>query len=166
MNASIIETERRGHEPVQKPGKSFQAYETPRDFLDAVERRFGSLAWDLACTAENAKAPSRITSEQDALAVDWSVHCARWLCWLNPEFGNIAPWAEKCAVESQRGCRILMLTPASVGSNWFQQWVVPYAHVLELSPRLSFDGKNPFPKDLILSVYMHGLTGRSHWRWK
>jgi hypothetical protein len=66
----------------------------------------------------------------------------------------------------QRGARILFLTPASVGANWFQQYVVPFAHVIELSPRMSFDGKNPFPKDLVLSVYMHGLTGRSHWRWK
>lgn len=152
--------------PAQRPGKSFQAYETPRDFLDAVEARFGKLTWDLSASDENRKAPCWITKEQDSLSVDWNSTCASWLCWLNPPFGNIGDWAEKCAKESRLGCRILFLTPASVGSNWFQRWVVPYAHVLELSPRLSFDGKSPFPKDLILSVYMHGLTGRSHWRWK
>lgn len=154
---------------------SKQDYQTPPEFIAAVESRFGAIRWDLAADATNAKADRYyaapddkfvLPERRDALAQDWARDCGSQLCWLNPEFGNITPFAEKCAFEVQRGCRILMLTPASVGSDWFHRHVVPYAHVIELSPRMSFDGKHPFPKDLILSVYMHGLTGRSYWRWK
>ncbi len=147
-------------------GKSFQAFETPGEFLQAVALRFGFLSWDLAATPENAKAPNYFTKQQDSLKQEWRVKSGGLVCWLNPEFGCIAPWAEKCAAEMKLGARILLLTPASVGANWFQQHVVPNAHVLELSPRISFDGRHPFPKDLVLSVFYGGLTGRSHWRWK
>jgi len=34
--------------PAQKPGRSKQDYATPREFLDAVEQKFGPIGWDLA----------------------------------------------------------------------------------------------------------------------
>ena len=42
--------------PIQKPGKSFQAYQTPVVFLDAVKKRFGikRFAFDLAALRTNA----------------------------------------------------------------------------------------------------------------
>lgn len=64
------------------------------------------------------------------------------------------------------GLNILMLVPASVGTHWFAQHVVPHAHVLYLAPRLTFVGETaPYPKDLMLCVYAHGLTGSSCWQW-
>lgn len=161
---SLVPERRRG--AAHARFRSRQDYQTPDDFMLAVRNRFGAPEWDLAASAENAKAPNYITKEGDSLSSDWLALTGGALSFLNPEFGNIAPWAEKCARSMQRGCRILFLTPASPGANWFQEWVVPFSHVLELSPRMSFDGKNPFPKDTCLSVYCWGLTGRSHWRWK
>lgn len=143
---------------------SNQTFGTPDDFMAAVAKRFGRITFDLACNEDNAKAGLCYTEDDDSLQQPW--HLLGGLLWLNPPFNSIGTWAEKCAVQMQLGARILFLTPASVGANWFQQHVAPFAHVLELSPRMSFDGRNPFPKDLILSCYMHGLTGRSHWRWK
>ncbi len=147
-------------------GASFQSYQTPEEFLTAVINRFGPLGVDLAASDENYKAVHWYTEQNDSLTEAWAAHWPNTNCWLNPPFGNLAPWAAKCAAEMKLGARILFLTPASVGANWFQQHVVPNAHVIELSPRLSFDGQNSFPKDLILSVFYGGLTGRSHWRWK
>lgn len=47
--------------PAQKPGSSFQAYETPDDFVDAVVRRFGPIDVDLACHSHTSKGAIGIT---------------------------------------------------------------------------------------------------------
>ena len=137
--------------PAQKPGKSKQDYGTPRAFMRALEHRFGAIEMDLAATDENAKAPLWITPETDSLRALWDKFDVR-RAFLNPPFGTIAPWARKCA-EAER-LEILFLIPASVGSNWWAQHVHGAADlVLFLRPRLSFDGKNPYPKDCALCVY-------------
>lgn len=150
--------------PAQKPGNSKQDYATPRPFLDAVEARFGRINFDLAASAGNKVVDAYFDERKDSLKQTW--RRLPGLLWLNPPFGNIDPWAEKCAEEMREGARIAFLTPASVGANWFQDRIVPNAHVIELSPRLSFDGEHPFPKDLVLSIFYAGLTGRSGWRWR
>ncbi len=155
--------------PTIKKGKSRTDYATPKDFIQAVEHRFGPIAFDLAADYRNSVCtPDRYFGvTQDSLKQDWAQ--AHGLLWLNPPFDNIKPWALKCA-DTIHNCRrtdpLLFLTPASVGAQWFQRWVVPYAHVIELEDRLCFDGKNPYPKDCVLNVYYAGITGRSSWRWK
>jgi len=153
--------------PAQKPGKSRQDYGTPEAFINAVIKRFGPLACDLAATRENSKAPYLYKPSMDSLKYPWAISFPTGNLWLNPPFENIGVWAEKCALESlKRAGSILFLTPASIGTEWFAQWVEPYAHVIGLRPRLTFEGcKDPYPKDLILSVYSAGLRGFSTWRW-
>lgn len=154
--------------PAQKPGSSFQAYETPKDFIDAVVRRFGPIDVDLACHAHTSKGAIGITPAEDSLSVPW----CQWYdstLWLNPEFNNIPVWVEKCAEEARfmRRGRILLLTPASIGTNWFRDHVNRKAMVLGLSPRLTFKGeKDPYPKDLMLSVYGQAYSGFDTWNWK
>ncbi len=152
--------------PRQKPGNSKQDYRTPREFLDAVEERFGPLDFDLAATAENTVVPEAFFDERrDALSQSW--HLIGGLLWLNCPFGRIKPWARKCAIEARRGARILFLTPASVGSDWFADHVHRHAYVLALRPRIVFVGEeNGFPKDLQLAVYDRGMTGFDTWKWK
>jgi hypothetical protein len=177
--------------PEQKPGRSFQAYQTPKIFLDAVKKRFGIelFDWDLAATADNAVdgcgsredtkgfdvaryfGPTRMgPAFRDSLTQDWTK--LKGSLWLNPPYADIAPWAEKCAAsawyESEKAYptrRIFLLVPAAVGSNWFQRHVFNKSLVLLLNPRISFDGKAGFPKDLILACY--GLKPSVEpWRWQ
>jgi phage N-6-adenine-methyltransferase len=150
-------------EPRQRPGRSKQDYSTPQPFIDAVIARFGKLAWDLAASSENRKAQFYYDERANSLSKDWSeLHGNMW---INPPFGDIAPWAKKCAETTLLfGDRIFLLVPASVGSRWFAQHVHGKALVLALGPRLSFDGKNAFPKDLILAVYGRP-PGFDVWRW-
>jgi phage N-6-adenine-methyltransferase len=137
--------------PAQKPGKSKQDYATPWAFVRALEARFDKIELDLAATKDNAKAPLYFTPEDDSLSKDWDA-CDVKLAFLNPPFGSIAPWAKKCA--AQERLRILFLVPASVGSNWWAQHVHGKADlVLFVRPRLSFDGKNSFPKDCAVAAY-------------
>lgn len=151
--------------PSINKGKSKQDYGTPMAFIRAVEQRFGPLAFDLAASAENRKAHDYYDEAADSLAQDWTR--LEGNLWLNPPFANIAVWAEKCALTSlRRRGFILFLTPASVGANWFADHVHRKALVLGLSPRLTFEGtSDPYPKDLILSVYGYGATGFDTWRW-
>lgn len=143
-------------------GKSKQDYATPREFMRAVVARFGLLSFDLAASPHNAKNPNYFTEADDSLSKKW--HEIRGLLWLNPPFDKIAPWAAKCEAESARGAKILFLTPASIGSNWFANSVHQKALVLFLQGRISFDGIAPYPKDCMLSCF--GFTpGFEVWRW-
>lgn len=148
--------------------RSKQDYGTPADFIEAVERRFGLLSFDLACTTVNSKAMMGFHFDEgvDALTKDWSELDGN--LWLNPPFDAIYPWAKKLHIECQRRQGFaFFLTPASVGTEWFSQHVNGYAHVLGLSPRLTFEGcDDPYPKDLMLSVYGYGLHGFDTWRWR
>lgn len=167
--------------PAQKPNRSRQDFATPLDFLDAVRARFGAIAWDLAANASNctANAPRNYygpgsAAGEDSLVQDWSKLSGT--LFLNPPFGDIATWAEKAhaswrAVQAdparrhRHDWRLLLLTPASVGANWFARNVHGAACVLAISPRLTFGSETqPYPKDLILSVYALRPTF-DLWRW-
>jgi phage N-6-adenine-methyltransferase len=156
--------------PVQKPGKSVQTYATPDEFIAAVRARFKirEFFYDLAAEPETTKGLHHYCEEEDALAQDWTKFADKQL-WLNPPFGGIAPWATKCADTTPRlrarGGRLFFLTPASVGANWFAEHVHKKALVLALQGRLSFDGKDPYPKDCMLSLF--GVPpGFEVWDWQ
>lgn len=155
-------------EPKNKRGESKQDYGTPWEFIRAVEKRFGKLTIDLAASADNSKAPVYIPEELDSLTQDWVHAIGDGIGWLNPPFGKIEPWAKKCFEwkkvwnDFMTGGNLLFFTPASVGSNWFAEYVEGHALVIPVRPRLVFEGMlpnpktgkvDPFPKDLMLSVF-------------
>lgn len=159
--------------PAQRPGSSRQDYGTPAEFMRAVALKFGQPAWDLAASAENAKAPNWIGADRDSLIQDW--FRLPGLLWLNPPFARIEPWARKCVEESRLGARILLLTPASVGSDWHKDHVHGKAFVYFLNGRITFDGTPPnprtgridqYPKDCMVSAFGFGRTGFDVWNWR
>ncbi len=155
--------------PAQKPGSSEQVVQTDHLLMRAVERRFGALHVDLAATRQNTQCAEYIDKATDSLGVAWAQNWPRGRMWLNPEFNNIGEWAWKCAREClhlKKGGLILLLTPASIGANWFRDYVAPHARVIALNGRLTFVGhKQPYPKDCMLSVY--GMTpGFEVWDWR
>ncbi len=183
-----------GKMPAQRSGQSETVVGTPWEFIRACEARWGPLYCDLAATDTNHKAPYWLTEEDDAFSHDWAdldPPPARQPLWLNPPYDDIGPWAERCALESQKGARILFLVPASVGASWFRKWVVPYAESNILVPRLAFEGHHKldkktkvrtcgpeclgcqhYPKDLVCAAYgFDGIggstgTGFRYWDWK
>lgn len=168
--------------PVQKPGRSRQDYATPRAFLDAVERRFGRIHWDLAAHRGNETTGrgcfygpgSPHGGSEDSLQIPWTQYGPRLpsgdaaLQWLNPPYAHIEPWVAKASAEADIGARIAVLVPAAVGSNWFRRHVHHRAAVLALSPRLTFVGcRDTYPKDLMLCLYGLGFApGFDVWRWR
>lgn len=159
-------------------GPAKQDYGTPRIFLDAVEKRFGKIRVDLAARPDNAVTDLWIPPEFDSLKQPWRELFGDAVCWLNPPYNDIAPWAEKLHVE---GVNARFLVPASVGSNWFWNHVLPYAEVYSVG-RMAFTvgrtsggqeiflldlkGKpQVFNRDLILAVYGPDVRRGAFERW-
>jgi DNA (cytosine-5)-methyltransferase 1 len=147
---------------------SKQDYETPQPLVDALGKLFNlPVDVDLAATVDNTKAPLFITPEENSLKISWWERFGKRLCFLNPPFFDIAPWASKCNLESKLGSRILFLTPASVDSNWWDAYVHQTARVLFIQPRIKFIGaKDPYPKPCSVSCYNLNLPlWYQPWRW-
>lgn len=149
---------------------------TPQNFRAAVVDRFGAPMWDLAASQASTFAPNFYSEISNAFAHNW--HEAGGLCWLNPPYSNIAPWARKCAVEHKLGAEILLLVPFSGGANWFWDHVFPWATVYSVG-RMTFDNcfdrvtgalvTTPYAKDLILAHYNPAAlfgAGLKRWLWK
>jgi phage N-6-adenine-methyltransferase len=139
-----------------------QDYPTPRDFVASVENVLGErFGWDAAASAENAVCKAW---SGDSLNIDWPTDK---LVWLNPPFGDGANFARKCAVEAERGVRIVGLFLAAVGSRWFAEYVDGRARVVFVRPRLTFVGETqPFNRDLMLIMYGVLTPGYETWNWK
>jgi phage N-6-adenine-methyltransferase len=154
--------------PTQRPYRSKQNYETPRAFLDATIRRLGiaNFAWDLAAEPKNAVVSHYYTQWDNGLdpSVRWAFGRGAW-GWLNPEFTHISPWVERAYREAHdNGANTAVLIPASVGANWWRDFVHEKAHVLLLNGRLTFNVNGqpvrnakgqitPYPKDCALLLY-------------
>lgn len=161
-----------------KPGdksKTKQDYGTPDDFFAACSKQL-NFTHDLAASEDDTRCVRFISEESDSLGYGWhKIENSDWL-WLNPPFSNITPWAKKCHEESRRGAKIALLTPASVGANWFGDYVFNKSLSLFLKDRLTFKGTkqnaktgkcDPYPKDCMLSLYANSFpNGVAIWDWK
>lgn len=155
--------------PKQKPGRSKQNYATPPEFINAVKRRLGvrNFGWDFAADDTNTKAASFWSLSDNALRQDWT-SCLldhEW-GWLNPPFANIGPWVVKCLTA---GRQIAFLVPASVGSNWFRDFIHQQygVEVLFLNGRICFNGVAGYPKDCMLVLFGTNKSYRSDvWTWE
>lgn len=145
--------------PRQKPGRSKQNYATPPYFVAAVAKWLGIEAFDFDYAADkrNAKADRFWTKKDDSLKKTayewWRANPYGW-GWLNPPFDDIGKWAERChTVRVRYGAKTAMLVPASVGSNWYRDYVHGKAFVLFLNGRIDFIPGEPYPKDCMLVLY-------------
>ena len=150
---------------------SAQDIGTPPEFIDAVERRFGKIVLDLAANATNAICPDYYGPggiEENSLDARWYLgrKTKPGVNWLNCPFGNVAQWAEKCAVHRDCPQWTLLLVPASVGSQWFSKHCLGQAHVMALRQRITFVGQTqPYPRDLMLCAYGFSVFGFESWSW-
>lgn len=156
--------------PRQNPGESRQDYATPDDFIAAVKRRLNirDFVVDLAADATNTKADIYIDEATDSLKTDWRIYTGARLgwAWLNPPFSLCEPFAARCASYAPL-INVALLVPASVGANWWRDYVDGRAYVLLLNGRMSFDGVGPYPKDCALCLY-GPATGHGYevWDWR
>lgn len=150
------------------PEKGAQVVGTPDNFLQAVQKRFGRIVFDLACDGgNNVLGVPGFTPDDDALKRSWPKG-PDWN-WLNPPFKKSDRFTEKAHSEGLQGAKTLVLVRASIGAVWYQENVEGKAAVIPLRGRLMFKGESkPYPADLILCVYgLHGIIGmQPAWDWK
>ncbi len=151
---------------VSTGAQSKQDFGTPWSLIGAVQERFGKIGFDLAASAENTKHQRFYSIADNALVQDWGKLEGLGLLWLNPEFRDIRPWAEKCLLHASK-VRVAMLTPASVGANWYRVFVFKRADTSFLNDRITFDGAEyAFPKDCMISVFGPAMSGQFEvWSW-
>ncbi len=131
--------------PTQGTDLKQGVYRTDPAFMAVIKAKYRIIG-DLAASTDNAQAYLYLTEAEDSLSVDWKEYyeiCVNsegdgWL-WLNPPYDNIDKWAAKCVHAQAQGVKILFLVPASVGSNWYRQYVEDFACVDLLNGRLVFD---------------------------
>lgn len=172
-----------GRGPTMSRHQQHPEYVTQADFIAAVERRFGAIAWDLAATAKSSKGSQGFFSrDDDALTCSWER--ARAACkmtkkggtigWLNPPYGKevkstgIGPWMAKVYAETRAsGFEVVTLTPTSTG-QWFYRNVWNKADVIFLTGRLTFEGETtPYPKDCMVCRYGDRAIGGVYlWDWR
>lgn len=151
MTESVVEPRKR-NAASPRPRSVVQNYGTPLEFFIPVEKRFGSMRWDLAAEEGNRKCVNWIGEDRDSLKVEW--HKLGANLWLNPPFADIRPWAEKCYYESLLGAMVFMLVPNSTGSTWCRDFVWGKAKVHFLIGRIQFEGAAwIYPKDCMLVEY-------------
>lgn len=156
---------------------SKQDYKTQADLMASIVKRWGPISFDLAALAANTQSPNYFAPctgpegplpfDKAAYGIDAFDHS--WeklstnhfrrdgfigLLWLNCEFNDIPTWAARCRDEAEKGANILLLTPASVGANWYSDLIAPYADTYVLKPRLSFIPKHTYNKDCMISHFV------------
>jgi hypothetical protein len=129
-----------------------QDWNTPPEVL-ALIRGIDVIALD-PCSNEHSLVDALVEfdAEDDGLAQDWLaevfIHqdsqCG--LVFVNPPFEDSETWARKCAEEAAKGCEVVLLTPARVGSAWYHEHVFARAQAV------------CFPKGR-LHFYQDGMKG-------
>lgn len=156
--------------PVQKPGKSKKDYCTPPALIKCVKHRLkiNNFTVDLAADEHNSLGFLYFDEKMDSLIQPWANHKG-WL-WCNPPYSTIELWVEKAAKEARLGAQIVMLIPASVGANWWRDWVEPNAFISYLNGHLNFIPDQPkalYPKDCALLFFTPWeFIGHEIWTWK
>ena len=124
-------------------------YETPDDLFAMLDRRVGGFTLDAAANHQNTKVPGLYcttegtfgalagqVSDLDGLTYPWS-DCR---VWLNPPYtrGQLEPFMAKCATERNEAACIVALIPVATDTNWWHEYVRPYATIHYLRGRVKF----------------------------
>lgn len=142
--------------PVHYSSKTDE-WATPQATFDALSAEFGPFDLDPCATAENAKAPTYYTRDDDGLTKPWFGRV-----FVNPPYGRgIGKWVERAswvAMPDEYGDApadlVVCLLPARTDTKWWHDYVIPCASEIRfLRGRLKFGGaKNsaPFPSAVVV----------------
>lgn len=158
--------------PQQRPGSSKQDYATPPELLDAVRERLviEQFTIDLAADAENAVCDRYYSLLDSAFNHEWDHE--GW-GWCNMPFGDIPRFVKKASESPSNNA---LLVPASIGANWWRDFVHGQARILALNGRVTFGSweygnwvpmeTGTYPKDCAILLYGPGIEPAYEvWTW-
>lgn len=124
-------------------------WETPQEFFENVNKEF-SFTIDVCATSINTKCSRYYTKNENGLLQDWKNE----IVWCNPPYGRaIKYWVEKAYNESLRGCTVVMLLPSRTDTQYWHDYIIPFAEVRFIKGRLRFNNSvnsAPFPSALVI----------------
>lgn len=102
---------------------------TPDHIIDAIVEEFG-IFFD----------PCPNNPSFDGLSLQWSKISN--VIYVNPPYsrGNLKKWVKKCYEEFLNGCTVIMLIPSYTDTEYFHDFIYPYAELRFLKGRLKFKG--------------------------
>jgi phage N-6-adenine-methyltransferase len=139
-------------------------WSTPDDLYAALDDEF-HFTLDAAATADNAKSPTFLDRDRDALVAPWSLipthRSTLPSVWMNPPYSRVRRFMAKAAEEARRGCTVVCLVPSRTDTKWWHEsvWDLaahqprPGVEIRFLRGRLKFgDGKGsaPFPSAVVV----------------
>jgi len=113
-------------------GHGYDLWMTPEWLIDGLENEFG-LMFD--------PCPPRWDGSWNGLEIKW-----KDVNFVNPPYGDIQRWVEKCHVEAKKGKTIFLLIPNRSCSHYFHDHILAYPNlqIVFISGRVAFtDGRNP-----------------------
>lgn len=124
-------------------------WETPKDFFDDLEKKFGKFDLDPCATKGNAKARRFFTKEDNGLEKKWDGRV-----FVNPPYGRtIGLWMKKSWESSRDGADLVVcLVPARTDTAWWHEYAMR-GIIVFIRGRLKF-GKSrnsaPFPSAVVI----------------
>jgi site-specific DNA-methyltransferase (adenine-specific) len=126
-------------------------WETPQEFFDKLNWRFGPFNLDPCATPSTNKCLKYFTETDDGLSQSWQGHTS----FVNPPYGRgIDKWIKKAYEESRDpDTRVVMLIPARTDTRYWHDFVMKADQVYFVKGRLKFGGLDtgaPFPSAVIV----------------
>ena len=113
---------------------------TPPELFAALDREF-HFTTDVAAIPDNAKCDHFFTPAEDGLAQQWE-----GVCWMNPPYGlALRQWVQKAHSSAQGGATVVCLLPARTDTQWWHDYVLPYAEIRYIRGRMKFAAQR-FPR--------------------
>jgi site-specific DNA-methyltransferase (adenine-specific) len=94
-----------------------------------------------------------LESNMNGLEVSWGNQGDCVFC--NPPYSDIKPWCMKAREQQLLGIKVVMLLPSRTSTNYFHDWIQPFAEVRFLRGRVAFvnqDGKSQGPAPFASTV--------------
>jgi phage N-6-adenine-methyltransferase len=108
---------------------------TPPAFVAELAHRFGKFDLDACAKAKTAKAPRYYGIAENGLRSPWN-----GVTFFNPPQSEMLLWVRRAKMQVARDiCPLAVgLLPASVATNWFHKYVLPYAEIHFVRGRIAF----------------------------
>lgn len=121
-------------------GERYQHYNTPPLLADPL-RRVAPIGLD-PCHNPGSILGARVTLDESQNGLsedhDWEDLAEGDLIVVNPPYNNIAPWAERCALEAAKGAIVVLIVPNRGETDWWQRAAESSNLIITIRGRVAF----------------------------
>lgn len=94
-------------------------WRTPAELFAAIDGEFNFVG-DVAASDDNHLHKRYLTSEDDALSLEWGELFPAGYVFCNPPYSDITPWVQKAQEAVKSAIGVVMLVPADTSVGWFR----------------------------------------------